>query len=120
MRKKVLISVAFVLSVAALALAWSTLAHEGEHHSPGGNGQPDNAALAALGFTPCVNGMAGTFPCHNVDLASFLPLADIDGAATGSVTANDVWGWTDPQTGREYAILGLSNEIGRASCRERV
>src|ERR687890_386622 len=112
MRKKVLTCVAFVLSVAAFAFGWATLAHEGEHHSPGGNGQPDNAALAAMAFTPCVNGMAGTFPCHNVDLASFLPLADISAAAANDTTlpqdrvANDVWGWTDQQTGKEYAILG--------------
>ena len=25
------------------------------------------------------------------------------------VTGNDLWGWTDPQTGREYALMGLSN-----------
>ena len=53
---------------------------------------------------PLVSGMAGTFPCHNVDLASFLPLSDIGG---GSV--NDVWGWTDRLTGKEYAIVGRSN-----------
>ena len=57
-----------------------------------------------MGKTPCVGGMAGTFPCHNVDLASFLPLSDIGG---GQV--NDVWGWTDPLTGKEYAIVGRSN-----------
>ncbi|HEU4597064.1 MAG TPA: choice-of-anchor B family protein [Pyrinomonadaceae bacterium] len=106
MRNKVLICVAVLVSVAAFAFGWSSLAHEGEHHSPGGNGQPNNQALVALGFTPCVNGLAGTFPCHNVDLASFLPLDAIGGG-----TANDVWGWTDPQTGKEYAILGRSSGI---------
>ena len=30
------------------------------------------------------------------------------GELAGSRT-NDVWGWTDPQTGREYAIVGRSN-----------
>jgi choice-of-anchor B domain-containing protein len=70
----------------------------------GGNGQPGNQPLSAMSFTPCTNGMAGTFPCRNVDLASFLPLADIGGG-----TANDIWGWTDPLTGKEYAIMGRSN-----------
>jgi choice-of-anchor B domain-containing protein len=106
MRKNVLTCLTAVLSVMAFAFGWSSLAHEGEHHSPGGNGQPNNQALVALGFTPCVGGMAGTFPCHNVDLASFLPLDAIGGG-----TGNDVWGWTDPQTGKEYAILGRSNGI---------
>ena len=27
----------------------------------------------------------------------------------GATSANDIWGWTDQQTGHEYAILGLSN-----------
>ncbi|HEV2863612.1 MAG TPA: choice-of-anchor B family protein [Pyrinomonadaceae bacterium] len=91
--------------------AWSSLAHDGEHHSPGGNGQPGDAPLAAQGASPCVGGMAGTFPCHNVDLGAFLPVADIDGTTATNVTANDIWGWTDPQTDKEYALLGLSNGV---------
>ncbi|HEX8457411.1 MAG TPA: choice-of-anchor B family protein [Pyrinomonadaceae bacterium] len=80
-------------------------AHDGDKHiGEGGNGQPGGQALSALGATPCTNGMAGTFPCHNVDLASFLPLAEIGGG-----TGNDVWGWTDPDTNREYALMGRSN-----------
>ena len=69
----------------------------------GGNGQPNNQPLAAMGLTPCVGGMADTFPCRNVDLAAFLPLSDIGGG-----TGNDIWGWTDPQTGKEYALMGRS------------
>ncbi|HEX8118392.1 MAG TPA: choice-of-anchor B family protein, partial [Pyrinomonadaceae bacterium] len=96
----------------ALSLAvWSALAHEGEHHSPGGNGQPDDAPLAALTNVPCVNGLAGTFPCNRVDLAALLPVADIDGTTAAGVTANDIWGWTDPLTDKEYALLGLSNGV---------
>jgi choice-of-anchor B domain-containing protein len=108
-RRKVFVSLV-VLSALCLA-AWSALAHEGEHHSPGGNGQPGDAPLAAMASTPCVNGFAGTFPCNKVDLAALLPVADIDGTTATNVTANDVWGWTDPQTDREYAILGLSNGV---------
>ena len=103
------------MSLAILAclclIAWSVLAHEGEHHSPGGNGQPNNEPLAATGFTPCVNGHAGTFPCDKVDLGSLLPIADIDGTNATGVTANDIWGWTDPLTNKEYALLGLSNSV---------
>jgi choice-of-anchor B domain-containing protein len=51
----------------------------------------------------CVDGMAGPYPCKDVDLLAFLPHAEIGGGS-----GNDVWGWTDPQTGREYAIVGRS------------
>jgi choice-of-anchor B domain-containing protein len=102
-----------ILSVALCLVVWSVYAHEGEHHSEGGNGQPNDAPLAALGYTPCVNGMAGTFPCNKVDLAAFLPLASIGGPAnpTANDIANDIWGWTDQQTGKEYALIGLANGL---------
>jgi choice-of-anchor B domain-containing protein len=45
--------------------------------------------------------MAGEYPCENIDLLSFMPSSDIGG--TGS---NDIWGWVDPVSGIEYAILG--------------
>lgn len=52
---------------------------------------------------PC-NGMAGPFPCSNYDLIGF-EATGIFGASL----ANDCWGWTDPDTGKEYAIYGLDN-----------
>jgi len=55
----------------------------------------------------CVDGMAGPYPCENIDLESFVPLP-----ALGGATGNDIWGWTDPETGREYAIMGTSNSTG--------
>lgn len=54
--------------------------------------------------TPCVNGMAGAFPCSGMNLLSRLSLNDLN-AGSG----NDSWGWTDPQDGKEYAIMGLNN-----------
>ncbi|HEX6247774.1 MAG TPA: choice-of-anchor B family protein [Nocardioidaceae bacterium] len=48
----------------------------------------------------CEDGMAGIFPCQRVDLASFVPLTELE-----SVWTNDVWGWEDPQTGNEYALV---------------
>ncbi len=64
--------------------------------------EPEN--LAAQSITSCAGGFAGAYPCSNVDLMSFLPLNQIGG---GSGT--DIWGWTDPQTGKEYAIMGRTN-----------
>ena len=49
--------------------------------------------------------MAGEFPCRDVDLLSHLPLSEIGGGEIG----NDMWGWTDPATGREYALVGKTN-----------
>lgn len=54
--------------------------------------------------TPCVGGTAGPYACNNVDLMAFMPLADFSASAS-----NDIWGWTDPLDGKEYALLGLNN-----------
>jgi choice-of-anchor B domain-containing protein len=61
-------------------------------------------SLNALAAHECRGGTAAGYPCGEIDLLSFLPLAEIGGG-----TGNDVWGWTDPATGREYAIVGRSN-----------
>ncbi|MGH7551932.1 MAG: hypothetical protein ACREMQ_02765, partial [Longimicrobiales bacterium] len=50
------------------------------------------------------NGKASVFPCGDVDLLSFLPISKIGGER--GVHLNDIWGWTDPQTGRDYALIG--------------
>ena len=52
----------------------------------------------------CTKGDVSIFGCSNVDLLSFLPLKDI-GAKRG-IVINDLWGWTDPQSGKEYALIG--------------
>jgi len=59
--------------------------------------------LAAQAETTCTNGMAGPYPCRDIDLMAFLPPEEIGGG-----TGNDIWGWTDPLTGREYALVGRS------------
>jgi choice-of-anchor B domain-containing protein len=102
--KKLRVGIWACLALLAAGLSVRAVHDEGPAIGGGPNGQPNSQPLVAMGKTPCVGGMAGTFPCHNVDLASFLPLSDIGG---GSV--NDVWGWTDPLTSKEYAIVGRSN-----------
>ncbi|MCZ0935547.1 MAG: choice-of-anchor B family protein [Gemmatimonadetes bacterium] len=65
--------------------------------------------LATLPEVECGDdGMADQFTCHQVDMLSFLPLDEIGGTDRG-IETNDVWGWTDPQTGREYAIVGRTD-----------
>lgn len=62
--------------------------------------------LAPLHSTPCVNGMAATYPCSNIDLLSFTPVATFSATNT-----NSLWGWTDPTTQIEYALIGANNGL---------
>jgi choice-of-anchor B domain-containing protein len=55
----------------------------------------------------CTEGQAGAFGCTEVDLVAFLPVAALGG--TRASVVNDVWGWTDPETSREYAIVGRND-----------
>ncbi len=59
--------------------------------------------IAALKDKPCIDGFAAQFPCKNVDLLAFMPLNEIGGG-----NASSSWGWTDPDTLKEYALLGRS------------
>ena len=63
--------------------------------------EADGVPTEAVFSLTCSNGMAGPFPCRAVSLESFLPLSAIGGGE-----GNDIWGWTDPETGREYALMG--------------
>lgn len=67
-----------------------------------GNGTVEGAPPEAQDATRCVNGFAGPYPCRNVDLLSFLPRTEM-GAANAQ--GSDIWGWTDPATGKEYALM---------------
>ena len=78
----------------------------------GGNGGDD--ALPETPVTPappfgsetvqCENGRAGEYPCSGVALRSRVTLATM-----GGNRGNDIWGWVDAQTDREYALMGMSN-----------
>ena len=49
----------------------------------------------------------GLFDCNSMDLMAFLPLKDIGGKR--GVHLNDMWGWTDPETKRDYALVGRTD-----------
>jgi len=55
--------------------------------------------------TLCDAGFADIYPCDNVDLWKFMPTDSLGGAAN----LNDIWGFTFPESGREFAIVGKSN-----------
>ena len=52
----------------------------------------------------CENGFANGFPCKGMDLYSQISLTQF-----GSSFANDNWGWTDRDSGKEYVIQGLND-----------
>ena len=69
----------------------------------------DPANLPAIVGTPrdCVEGAAEVFGCSKVDLLAFLPVESIGGDR--GIWVNDLWGWTDPETGKEYVLIGRTD-----------
>ncbi len=65
---------------------------------------PATFASITGGQVDCEEGTADAFGCTDLDLLSFLSVADLGGRR--GVEVNDVWGWTDPESGREYALVG--------------
>ncbi len=70
---------------------------------------PEPMSLEPLvgGAIRCNDGTANQFSCSQVDILSFLPVRGI-GGGRGAET-NDVWGWTDPESGKEYALVGRTD-----------
>ena len=66
-------------------------------------GEVEGFDAVSGGQIDCTAGAASAWDCDDYDLVSFMPRADL---APRGVTVNDVWGWTDSQTGREYALVG--------------
>jgi choice-of-anchor B domain-containing protein len=89
------------LAAAALVLALAA-PRASSHLEPIETGPPPPGG--PLFHVHCEEGVAEGYACHHIDLLAWLPLSTFGGA----VSANDIWGWTDPQTGREYALLGLN------------
>ena len=61
------------------------------------------------GDVRCEDGMIEIWSCAEVDLVSFVPTREM-GGKRGSRT-NDIWGWTDAETGREYALVGRNDGL---------
>ncbi len=64
--------------------------------------------LESSGPVDCTGGSAGIHDCERIDLLSHLALADFGTRPSG---ANDIWGFVDLNTEREYALIGLRNGI---------
>ena len=70
----------------------------------GGGGPPPPPPPLSTGPDVCTSGSAGDFPCSGISLSKRVSLATMGGAA-----GNDIWGWVDPLTANEYALMGMTN-----------
>ncbi|MEM6453988.1 MAG: choice-of-anchor B family protein [Acidobacteriota bacterium] len=86
-------------------------------HDPVGDDDPKLALMAhggpremitytLEGATGCAGGQADIFDCSGLDLLAVVQLPAIGGG-----TGNDLWGWVDPVTNVEYALMGRSNGV---------
>ena len=57
----------------------------------------------------CVDNLAANHACSNIDLLARMSKADLE--VTGRSVLNDIWGWTDPETKREYALVGTGQFV---------
>ncbi|WDK13068.1 hypothetical protein CGRA01v4_04349 [Colletotrichum graminicola] len=70
-----------------------------------------------LGYTKCVNGYAEAIPdsplhkfkCKNMDLYDFVNHATLGSPNTDyrGKSGSSSWGWTDPDSGREFIVSGM-------------
>jgi len=58
----------------------------------------------------CMEGAVGLFDCNDIELYSYIPISLLTAPEDArGIRANDNWGWTDPETGREYALVGRND-----------
>jgi choice-of-anchor B domain-containing protein len=87
----------FIILLIGSAAVSPTRAHDVEP-APGA---PPN--IPAESHVECVDGLAGSYPCSNIELVGFVPAVEF-----GGFRINDIWGWTDSESGIEYAIIGTT------------
>jgi choice-of-anchor B domain-containing protein len=74
-------------------------AAEGKDHCP-------VPGLKKLSNLKCVDKMSGEYPCHRVNLESFMTFEEMGAGSNGR--GSDIWGWTDSD-GKEYALFQAVN-----------
>ena len=74
--------------------------------SGGATAPPDPVPGPSSGPETCTAGTAGNHSCNGISLRKRVSLA-----AMGGGSGNDLWGWVDPSTGKEYALMGLNNGV---------
>ncbi|PXY31381.1 choice-of-anchor B family protein [Prauserella muralis] len=103
--RAILATAAIALLTAAVVGAPQAWAHEqafDQVSPPTMEERQTELQAAPSGTAKCVNGLAaGTYACDGIDMLDHLWLEDL-----GLSFANDMWGWTDPATQKDYAIIG--------------
>lgn len=95
---------AIALCLGALGLASCGGSGSGSSATPVAVTPPPPPPSSTVGPADCVNGMAAEFSCSGFNLAKRVPNEDM-----GGTTGNDIWGWTDPSDGNEYALMGQTD-----------
>ena len=58
----------------------------------------------------CMEGAVESFDCNDIELLAYIPISLLTAPeAARGIRANDNWGWTDSETGREYALVGRND-----------
>jgi choice-of-anchor B domain-containing protein len=58
----------------------------------------------------CTDGTVESFDCNDVELLAYIPTSLLTAPEDArGVRTNDNWGWTDSETGREYALVGRND-----------
>lgn len=72
----------------------------------GGTVDGDIVSLDAItgSARECTGNKVSLFTCNQVDMLSFLPVSAVGGKR--GIELNDIWGYTDPVSGKEYALVG--------------
>ncbi|WP_163833797.1 choice-of-anchor B family protein [Spartinivicinus ruber] len=89
-----------------LSFGHSAMFPDGFKFDDSNEGEKAQLLLPQQQTVRCINGKAGDYPCNKVDLHAFLAKENMGG---GSANLNDIWGYTDPVTGAEIAIVGRTN-----------
>jgi len=73
------------------------------------NDTPVDSSAPLLQALDCKDGFAGAlFPCESVFMSSRL---DLRRSGLPATAGNDIWGWTHPASGREFALVGLNSKM---------
>lgn len=59
----------------------------------------------------CTNGYADAYACDGIDLLARLAMPDYEAGIDTTVWVTDIWGWTDPETERDYALAGRYDAV---------
>ena len=97
-------------------------AGDGKAGSVRGEDAHDGVSQTAriAGRVPCVDGEAAGYPCKDMDLLAFVPREEMEGfpCPSSGDCFNDIWGWADPVTGVEYALLGRVDGVAFFNLRD--